>query len=173
MVKEWALRNLITYLVVMGSLRGFARPRFGKLGVVDILLMNTIGDLAAHTVFESEQARIPGLISVAVWVAVATGAAWLAGRWPGFARLYYGGSHQIVSEGLPDVGAMRAIAVSVDDLQAELRKQSIASLQQAKSVTVEADGSVAIRTSDPLVDEVRRLVDAVSALTEELRRHQR
>ena len=170
MVLTWLLWNLLTFLLLLALTRWVARPRLGKHGLFDLFLVNMVGDLAAHTLFESRYRILTGLGSIALWITAITAVGYVAARWPGLHRLFYGRSQPVVSHGHADEGAMHRLGIGLAELESELRKQRVASLADAESVTVESDGSLAVFPVNPPVEELRRLADSLSALVRQLER---
>lgn len=67
-VADWLLHNLAPFLVLALMVRWVMRPRFGKRGPVEILMLNAVGDLASHAAFEEQHPQLRGVGSVALWL---------------------------------------------------------------------------------------------------------
>jgi uncharacterized membrane protein YcaP (DUF421 family) len=159
----WFLRNVVTIGLLILMARWVAGPRLGKLGLIDLFMVNAIGDLASHTVFDESHPFLPGVGSIAFWIIVAAITGYLTRRYPAFRRFYYGEPHDLVFDGQVDLQSMRKAGVGLADVESELRKQGV-KIDQAKSVTLEPDGSIAISNAIETAHELKRLADALTAL---------
>jgi uncharacterized membrane protein YcaP (DUF421 family) len=170
---EWLLRTLLPFVVMVLVVHWLLRPRFGKRGVVELLILNALGDLAAHAAFEKQHPLVSGLGILCVWILLAAGAAYAFSRGPGAGRLfgYYSESVEIVRAGVPDVKAMNRLGVCLAEVESELRKQGIQGMAQVASARVEPDGSMAIRQIDDTasrLDQIARQLEALSAQVRDL-----
>jgi uncharacterized membrane protein YcaP (DUF421 family) len=164
MMLPWLFRNLVTMGLLVLMARWVAGPRLGKLGLIDLLMVNAIGDLASHTVFDEHHPFLPGVGSIAFWIIVAAFTGYLTRRYPAFRRFYYGQPHELVRDGQVDLQSMRKAGVGLADLESELRKQGVKRLDEAKNVTLEPDGSIAISNASETAQELKRLAAALTSL---------
>ena len=163
---HWMLSNGSTLAVLILSVHWFARRRMGKLGLMDLLMINAIGDLASHTAYETEHPLWHGLASVVLWVAAGSGLGYLSGRWPWLRRFYYGGTDELLTDGVLHQKRMDQLGIAMEELQFELRKQGLDDLSQARSATLELDGSVSVIKADSTAQELRRLAGLLRSLAE-------
>jgi uncharacterized membrane protein YcaP (DUF421 family) len=163
-VLDWAVRNGATIGLLILLSRWVARNRLGKRGLIELLMINAIGDLASHTVFESQGPFYPGLASILFWTVAATIAAWLGSRWESFRHWYFGDRHEIIRNGIPDSDAMRLHRLSQAEVDSELRKHGIDALSEVKTATLELDGTMSVIKAQSTAQELRKLATALEAL---------
>jgi uncharacterized membrane protein YcaP (DUF421 family) len=174
-VVEWLLRNTMPFVIIAVLTRWVLPPRLGKNGVVEVLFLNTIGDLVAHSAFEEQHSLVTGLGSIALWVLFAGAAAYLYRRGPGAGRFvgYFSESVLLVRNGKPEESGLKRTRIAVAELESELRKQGIDQVGQVKSATVEPDGSIAVVEKDGTtvrLERIEALLTALQAEVGELRR---
>ncbi|HWI66234.1 MAG TPA: YetF domain-containing protein [Symbiobacteriaceae bacterium] len=169
---EWLIRHTMPYLLLVVLVRWLVRPRFGKRGVVEIFLVNAVGDLVAHAAFEEQHPMIPGLGGIVLWLVFAAVTGYIISRnhkartWLG----YYEQPVEIVRDGVADSETMHKYRVSMVELASELRKQGITDLEQVESVMVEPDGAMAILKRDRNAQDLRQVLDELKALRTEVER---
>ncbi|HYF90858.1 MAG TPA: YetF domain-containing protein [Symbiobacteriaceae bacterium] len=168
---EWLLRHTLPFLLIVLLVRWLVWPRFGKNGVVELLLINAVGDLAAHAAFEEQHPLLSGLGGILLWLLMVAGMGAVisrsraARRWLG----YFDQPVEIVRDGRTDDEAMRSQRVSREELESELRQQSLHDLAGVRSVTVEPDGAMAVSPGgQDTGQELRRLADELAALRLEI-----
>lgn len=165
---HWMLTNGSAMLVLILAVHWFGRRRLGKLGLIDLVMINTIGDLASHTAYETEHTLWHGLGSLVLWLAAGSGLGYLAGRWPWFRRFYYGGADELVTGGVLHQQRLDQLGIAMEELQSELRKQGVDDVTKPRSVWLEPDGSFSVIKADTTAQELRRLAGALSALAGQL-----
>jgi uncharacterized membrane protein YcaP (DUF421 family) len=161
---DWLARNVITILLLVILARWVARSRMGKRGLVELMMINAIGDLASHVVFDSEHQLGHGLFSIIFWTVFAGAAAWLAAHWESFRHWYFGDHHELVRDGVPDPDALKLQRMSQAELDAELRKHGVEGLSEAKTVTLESDGTVSVVKALSTAQELRKLATTLEQL---------
>lgn len=169
-VLEWILRHTLPFLVLILLVRWVLRPGFGKRGVVEVLMVNAIGDMASHAAFEEGHPLPSGLGAVAIWLLFGGLVAWVASRSPkvgGFLG-YFPEAVEVVCDGAPNPRAMRRLRMNRGDLASELRKQGVTDVSQVELAMVEPDGTLAVRQADTTSTELKRLADEIAALRAEV-----
>ncbi|HYG59156.1 MAG TPA: YetF domain-containing protein [Symbiobacteriaceae bacterium] len=165
---QWAISNVLTLVVLTLAARWLGRRRLGKLGLMDLLMINAIGDLASHTAYEIQHPVMQGLGSIVLWLAVASGMGLLAARWPAFRRFYYGDAAQVAADGRPDPTAMERLGIPMAELESELRKHGVSQVSDTSSVTLEPDGTLSVIKADATAQELRRLALALQQIADHL-----
>lgn len=168
----WILRNTLPFLVAALLVRMLLRRQFGKHGVIELLLINAVGDLMAHSAFEEQHPLWSGIGSIAWWLVMVAVALILLHRAPGAAPWlgYFTGPVDVVRNGVPIPEAMRRHRLSQEQLESELRKQGIDDLAGVRRATLESDGSLAVLQSDSTARELQRIADALEAIRADLQR---
>ncbi|MGE5675573.1 MAG: DUF421 domain-containing protein [Mycobacterium leprae] len=170
---EWLVRNGVVFVLLLLLSRFVARPRLGKRGLIDVVMVNAIGDLAAHTVFETQHPMLPGLASVGIWMLVLAGIAVVTSRWPSLERYYLRPPVRVVQDGRSDAQALLSVGISRSQLESELRSYGLESLDQVKEATAEPDGSISVIEEFDAATELRRLSNALAALAAQIETQRR
>ena len=169
-VVEWLLRNTLPFVIIAVLTRWILPPRLGKNGVVEVLFLNTIGDLVAHAAFEEQHSIATGIASIALWVLFAGAAGYLYRLAPGAGRLvgYFGESVTVVRNGRPEQGGLRRTRTATPELESELRKQGVSQIEQVQSATLEPDGSIAVVQKNGTAARLERVEALLAALQAEI-----
>lgn len=164
---DWLLRNILPFVLLVGTVHWLLRPRFGKLGVVELFLTNVLGDLVAHAAFEVDHPLVAGLGSILLWLVLAAVLQLLAGRsrrWRPFIG-YFAEPVEVVTNGKPDPAAMRRVRISLGEVETALRQHGVRGLSEARSVVVEPDGALSVQQAKESAAELQRLAAALEELT--------
>jgi uncharacterized membrane protein YcaP (DUF421 family) len=169
-VIEWLLRHTLPFLLMVLMVRWVLRPRFGKRGVVEVLVINAIGDMASHAAFEEGHPLLSGIGAVGLWVIYGAVLAWLVyrSRHVGGFVGYFPYTETVVQDGAVDAAAMSRLRMSRRELDFELRKQGFSDVSQVTSAWVEPDGALSVRPAQSTTAEIRRMAEEVQALRAEL-----
>jgi uncharacterized membrane protein YcaP (DUF421 family) len=166
----WLLRHTLPFLLLVLMVRWVLRPRFGKRGVVEVLVINAIGDMASHAAFAEGHPLLSGLGAVGLWVMYGAVLAWLvyrSRRVGGFVG-YFPCTETVVHDGAVDAAAMSRLRMSRRELDFELRKQGLSDVSQVTSAWVEPDGSLSVRPAQGTTEEIRRMTEELRAMRAEL-----
>lgn len=167
---RWLMHNTLPFLLMIVLARWLVRQRFGKRGVVELFMVNAVGDLAAHAAFEQDHPIYAGLGAILLWLAMAAAVAIAFGRsksvagWLG----YFPEPVEVVNNGTADQKSMRHLRMSMDELESELRKQGISDLNQVRSARVEPDGAVVVVRKESDAENLRRIAEELAALRAEV-----
>ncbi|MDF2626734.1 MAG: hypothetical protein K0R39_565 [Symbiobacteriaceae bacterium] len=169
-IVEWVLRHTLPFLLLVMLVRWVLRPAFGKRGVVEVLMVNAIGDMASHAAFEEGHPLTSGLGAVALWVLFGGLIAWVVSK---SARVgaflgYFPEPVEVIRDGTVNKEAMGHLRMSRGDLSSELRKQGVEDASQVELAMVEPDGALAVRQSNSTGAELQRLVAEIAALRAEV-----
>lgn len=162
------LRSVVAFLLLLVIARWGVRRRLGKFGVFELLAVNTMGDLASHLAFETQHPLASGLISMLVFAGALIAMEMAGVRFKWAERLLLRQPEQLVENGRLNRQALSRARMTVDELEAELRKQGLQGVDEARSVILEPEGSLSVQQADSVKERLKQLAAALDELAERI-----
>ncbi len=145
---------VVRAVVVFGFLwlvtRAVGRSTLGELSTFELLLYVTMGDLVQQGVTQQDTSLASAVLAVGVFALLTVALSYANWRWPRARPVIHGVPTVVVADGEPQIAAMRAERLSVDDLMAAARENGIECFGDVKLAVLEADGKVSFFTRHPV-----------------------
>jgi uncharacterized membrane protein YcaP (DUF421 family) len=145
---DLVLRTVFVFVLILIITRAVGRRELSSMEPFDLILLVVIGDLVQQGVTQSDYS-ITGATTVIVTMALlVVGTAYLSFRFKGLRPLLEGEPVLLVSEGRLLERNLRRQRMTVEELRAEARQQSIGSLERIRYAVLETNGKLSFITRD-------------------------
>ena len=145
---DLVIRATIVYVVILLFTRVLGRRELSSLQPFDLILLVVIGDLVQQGVTQSDYS-LTGATTVLVTMAVLVVAtAWLSFRFARLRPLLEGEPTLLISDGELLTRNLRRERMTVDEIRAEARLQSIARFRDIRYAVLETNGKISFITKD-------------------------
>lgn len=143
------LRAGAAFVFVFVLLRVLGRRELSTLEPFDLILLVVIGDLVQQGVTQSDMSFTGLLLAVGTFSLLAVASSWLSYRFRSMRKLLEAAPLVIVEHGKPVDHNMRAERLTLDEVAAAARLQSIASLDEIEWAIVEGGGQISFIPKRP------------------------
>ena len=150
-------RGTVVYFAVLALFRVMLTRHAGAVGLPDVMLVVLASEAVANGLVGEAKSVPNGLATFAALLFWSSVLDRLAYRYPWVRRLLEPAPVELVRDGKPNPGHMRAERVSDDDLQAQLRAAGVGDVADVRLAMLEGEGSVSVLPRDD-VAELRRAV---------------
>jgi uncharacterized membrane protein YcaP (DUF421 family) len=143
---DLVLRTVVVFVLVFVITRVVGRRELSSMEPFDLILLVVIGDLVQQGVTQSDYS-LTGAATVVVTIAllvVATG--WLSFRFRRLRPVLEGDPILLMSDGEVIHRSLRRQRLTVEELEAEARLNSIASLDEVRYAVLESNGRISFLT---------------------------
>ena len=139
-----AVVGVLAYAGLVLLLRISGKRTLSKMNAFDLVVTVALGSTLATILLSSAVALAEGLLAFVVLIFLQFAVTWLSTRTSTVRRLVKNEPRLMVYEGklLPD--ALRAERVTVEEIEAALRQQGMADLEDVGAAVLETDGSVTV-----------------------------
>jgi uncharacterized membrane protein YcaP (DUF421 family) len=145
---DLVLRTIFVFFLILLVTRVVGRRELSSMEPFDLILLVVIGDLVQQGVTQSDYS-ITGTTTVIVTMALlVVGTAYLSFRFRRLRPLLEGEPTLLISEGRLLERSLRRQRMTVDELRAEARQQSIGSLDEIRYAVLETNGKLSFITND-------------------------
>lgn len=134
-------RGILVFLLGLVLLRLFGRRAFGKQNPLDIVLAIIVGSNLSRAM-TANAALLPTLVATAALVFLFWLMEHASARWKPLGWLVKGEPIHLVRQGTRDLAAMRAAAVTEDDIREAARSAGLGGLEQVKDAVLERNGRI-------------------------------
>lgn len=139
-----AIRTLILYICIVAAMRIMGKRQLGELQPNELVVTLLIADLAAVPMQESGMPLLQGILPIAVLVALELILSVLMLKWPFFSRAVSGHPRTVIRDGDIDRSALRALRVTVEDLNEALRQQGVFEIRDVSYAIIETNGKLSV-----------------------------
>jgi uncharacterized membrane protein YcaP (DUF421 family) len=143
------LRASAAFIFVFVLLRVLGRRELSTLEPFDLILLVVIGDLVQQGVTQSDMSFTGLLLAVGTFSLLTVASSWLSYRFRSMRKLLEAAPLVIVEHGKPVDHNMRAERLTLDEVAAAARLQSIASLDEIEWAIVEGGGQISFIPKRP------------------------
>ena len=145
---DLVLRTVFAFVLILVITRAVGRRELSSMEPFDLILLVVIGDLVQQGVTQSDYS-LTGATTVLVTMAVLVVAtAWLSFRFARLRPLLEGEPTLLISDGELLTRNLRRERMTVDEIRAEARQQSIASFREIRYAVLETSGKISFITND-------------------------
>jgi uncharacterized membrane protein YcaP (DUF421 family) len=145
---DLVLRTVYVFFLILVVTRAVGRRELSSMEPFDLILLVVIGDLVQQGVTQSDNS-ISGTTTVIVTMAaLVVFTAWLSFRFARLRPVLEGTPTLLIADGEPLRRNLRRERMTVEELHAEARQQSIGSLDDIRYAVLETNGRISFITGD-------------------------
>jgi len=145
---DLVLRTMFAFVLILVITRAVGRRELSSMEPFDLILLVVIGDLVQQGVTQSDYS-LTGATTVLVTMAVLVVAtAWLSFRFARLRPLLEGEPTLLIADGEILARNLRRERMTVGEIRAEARLQSIGSLKDIRYAVLETNGKISFITKD-------------------------
>ena len=145
------LRTLILYCAVICAVRLMGKRQIGELDPSELVVTILVSDLAAVPMQDLGIPLLSGLVPIATLVVLEIFLSFAALKSRRFRRLLNGQPAIIIRRGQLDIGKLRQMRLTTDEVIETLRKQNVAAVSDVKYGVIEPDGTLTVILKQPQV----------------------
>jgi uncharacterized membrane protein YcaP (DUF421 family) len=138
-----AARAMLMYVLMVIMVRAGKKRFLGRATAFDVILVIMIGSIAARALTGGAP-FFPATLGIVILVAIHWVISLAARISPYFGGLVKGHSTVLVKDGKPNTKALSAAHMSKDDLEEDLRENSIAKLSEVAEARLERSGRLSV-----------------------------
>ena len=157
------LRTLILYCAVICAVRLMGKRQIGELDPSELVVTILVSDLAAVPMQDLGIPLLSGLVPIATLVVLEIFLSFAALKSRRFRRLLNGQPAIIIRRGQLDIGKLRQMRLTTDEVIETLRKQNVAAVSDVKYGVIEPDGTL-MRAGDILRTEAEEHTGCLDGL---------
>lgn len=139
---EIVIRAAIAFFILWIITRAVGRATLGELSSFDLLLFVTMGDLIQQGITMNDTSLVGGVLAVGTIAILSVTMGYATARWPKVGRLLDGVPIIVVHDGKVDERALRREQVTLGELAAAARQESIESFSEIRLAVLESDGKI-------------------------------
>ena len=143
------LRTLILYCAVICAVRLMGKRQIGELDPSELVVTILVSDLAAVPMQDLGIPLLSGLVPIATLVVLEIFLSFAALKSRRFRRLLNGQPAIIIRRGQLDIGKLRQMRLTTDEVIETLRKQNVAAVSDVKYGVIEPDGTLTVILKQP------------------------
>lgn len=150
MLDSWPMapRTLLAagagYVGLILILRLAGKRALSRLNTFDLIVTVALGSTLATTILSQDVGILEGLLALGALIALQWIVAWVSARWPGFHRAVTSSPALLVHDGRVLEDTVRSERVGRADLEAIVRSQGVATLEDAGAVILETNGEFSV-----------------------------
>lgn len=160
------IRTVILYLLLMGAMRLMGKRQLGELQPSELVVTLLISDLVAVPMQENGLPLANGVMPILVLVSLELLLSGLMLKCPAVGRLISGTPQPIIRDGKIQVGVMRRLRLTTEDLAEALRQQNIFDLRQVQYAIAETNGRISVCCYPPYQPATAKDVGGGQAATD-------
>jgi uncharacterized membrane protein YcaP (DUF421 family) len=139
---EVILRAAIMFTFLWIVTRAVGRSTLGELSTFQLILFVTMGDLIQQGVTQQDYSLTGAVLAISTFAVITVLISFANQRWQRLLPITHGVPIIIVRSGEPDLKALSAERMSVQDLFAAAREQGFRRLSEIELAVLEADGKI-------------------------------
>jgi uncharacterized membrane protein YcaP (DUF421 family) len=140
---QMALRAVIVYAVTLAMARLGKKRFMGKATAFDVILGIMLGSIVSRAI-TGNAPLVPSLAATATLIALHSVLTAVACHWHGFGEMIKGRPRVIVRNGRKDEAAMRIAHLTDRDLEEDLRRHGMTSIEDIAEARLERNGDISV-----------------------------
>jgi uncharacterized membrane protein YcaP (DUF421 family) len=144
---DLVLRSIFVFCLILVITRAVGRRELSSMEPFDLILLVVIGDLVQQGVTQSDYSLTGATTVIVTMAGLVVATAYLSFRFKRLRPLLEGEPTLLISDGRVLEQAVRRERVTVEELRAEARQQSIGSLDDIRYAVLETNGKISFITS--------------------------
>jgi uncharacterized membrane protein YcaP (DUF421 family) len=145
---DLVLRSIAVFCLILVITRAVGRRELSSMEPFDFILLVVIGDLVQQGVTQSDNSLTGAATVIVTMAGLVVLTAYLSFRFKRLRPVLEGEPILLISDGRILDRALRRQRMTVDELRAEARQQSIASLDDVRYAVLESNGRISFLASD-------------------------
>ncbi|GAB2547842.1 DUF421 domain-containing protein [Brachybacterium huguangmaarense] len=168
-VWEKVARTIGVYLALLVIIRLFGKRLMAQMNSLDLVVVLLLSNVVQNAVIGADNSLIGGVIGAVVLVVANWGLDVLSARVAWFDRVLNGAPTPLVTDGTPDLQALRRLSITRHELASVLRTQGAGSVAEVREAVIDPGGAVLvdIRPGDQSVSRAD-LETALASLREHI-----
>jgi uncharacterized membrane protein YcaP (DUF421 family) len=143
------VRAFIVFVLLYTLMRIIGRRELSSLEPFDLILLVVLGDLVQQGVTQDDYSVTGIVLAIGTIALLQLGVSFANFRFPGLRPLLDGEPIVVVQDGKPIEANLRRERVTLEDLTAAARQQSIAKIEEVQWAVLETNGTLSfIKKSD-------------------------
>ena len=143
---DLVLRTVFVFVLILLVTRAVGRRELSSMEPFDLILLVVIGDMVQQGVTQSDYSLTGATLVVGTLGVLVVGTAWLSFRFKRLRPLLEGEPTLLISDGRLLERNLRRERMTVEEVRAEARLQSIGSLDDIRFAVLETNGKVSFIT---------------------------
>jgi uncharacterized membrane protein YcaP (DUF421 family) len=143
---DLVLRTIFVFLLILVVTRAVGRRELSSMEPFDLILLVVLGDLVQQGVTQSDYSLTGTTTVIATLSALVVGTAWLSFRFKRLRPLLEGEPTLLIAGGTILERNLRRERMTVEEIRAEARQQSIGSLSDVRFAVLETNGKISFVT---------------------------
>jgi uncharacterized membrane protein YcaP (DUF421 family) len=144
---DLVLRSIFVFCLILVITRAVGRRELSSMEPFDFILLVVIGDLVQQGVTQSDNSLTGAATVILTMAGLVVLTAYVSFRFKFVRPVLEGEPILLISDGRILERALRRQRMTVDELRAEARQQSIASLDDVRYAVLESNGRLSFLTS--------------------------
>jgi uncharacterized membrane protein YcaP (DUF421 family) len=145
---ETVVRAAIMFVFLWFVTRAAGKATLGEMSSFQLVMYVVLGDLVQQGVTGPDYSVTGAVLAVAVFTVATVGLSWVDQRFPKVRPIVHGAPIVVVNAGQPQMTAMKAERLSIDDLYEAAREKGIERIDQVKLAVLESDGRISFFTRE-------------------------
>jgi uncharacterized membrane protein YcaP (DUF421 family) len=144
---DLVLRTVYVFFLILVVTRAVGRRELSSMEPFDLILLVVIGDLVQQGVTQSDNSLTGTTTVIVTMAALVVFTAWLSFRFARLRPVLEGKPTLLIADGEVLAANLRRERMTVEELGAEARQQSIADLDAVRYAVLESNGRVSFITA--------------------------
>jgi uncharacterized membrane protein YcaP (DUF421 family) len=143
---DLVLRTIFVFLLILVITRAVGRRELSSMEPFDLILLVVIGDLVQQGVTQSDYSLTGATTVIVTMAGLVVLTAWLSFRFARLRPILEGAPTLLISDGDLLMSNLKRERMTVEEIQAEARQQSIGSLGEVRYAVLETNGKISFVT---------------------------
>jgi uncharacterized membrane protein YcaP (DUF421 family) len=143
---DLVLRTLVVLALILVVTRAVGRRELSSMQPYDLILLVVIGDMVQQGVTQSDYSLTGTIIVVCTLAVLVVLTAWLSYRFRRLRPILEGEPQLLIADGKLLERNLRRERMTVEEIRAEARQQSIGSLDEVRYAVLETNGKISFLT---------------------------
>jgi uncharacterized membrane protein YcaP (DUF421 family) len=143
---DLVIRTLVVFLLILIVTRAVGRRELSSMEPFDLILLVVIGDLVQQGVTQSDYSLTGTIIVVTTLASLVVGTAYLSYRFKGLRPILEGEPTLLIADGRLIERNLKRERMTVEEIRAEARMQSIGSFDDIRYAVLETNGKISFIT---------------------------
>ena len=146
---DLVLRTIVVFVLILLVTRAVGRRELSSMEPFDLILLVVMGDLVQSGITQSDYSLTGTAVVIFTMAVLVVLTGWLSFRFVRLRPLLEGEPTLLIADGDLLKRNLRRERMTVEELRAEARLQSIGSLREVKWAVLETNGKISFLTETP------------------------
>ena len=146
---DLVLRTTVVFVLILVVTRAVGRRELSSMEPFDLILLVVMGDLVQSGITQSDYSLTGSAIVIFTMSVLVVVTAWLSFRFQRLRPLLEGQPTLLIADGRLLTENLRRERMTIEEVRAEARQQSIGSLREVKWAVLETNGRISFITEKP------------------------